>query len=82
LMPNPRIEFGGEPLACCVHAAAMKQIVSDGRRPVGTVALDDDTGLFEELVWCMPFDCGQHQTKAAAIEAIQRVSGVFSVWDM
>ena len=57
LMPKPRIEAGGEPLACCVHAAAMKQIVCDGRRPIGTVALDDDTGLFEGPVWCMPFDC-------------------------
>jgi hypothetical protein len=28
-------------------------------------------------------DCGQHQTKtAAAIGAILRISGVYSVWDM
>jgi hypothetical protein len=27
-------------------------------------------------------DCGQHQTKAAAIEAVLRISGVSSVWDM
>ena len=30
----------------------------------------------------MPFDCGQHQTKTAAIEAVLRISGVYSVWDM
>jgi hypothetical protein len=74
----------------------MKQIeiVSDGRSPVGTVTALD-SGLFEGMAWRMDcgvglplllgegrsIDCGAHRTKVAAVEAVLRATGVYSVWD-
>jgi hypothetical protein len=68
------------------------QLVSDGRRPVGTIALDPaglwrarcmDRGVVLPLLLGQEgIDCGQHRTKAAAVEAVLRVSGTYSVWDM
>jgi hypothetical protein len=60
----------------------MKQIVSDG---VGVVAHDDDTGLWFArctLLHAGFHNCGRHPTLVAAVEAVLRVSGEYSVWDM
>jgi hypothetical protein len=60
-------------------------IVFNGRCVVGTVAQDPATGMW--LARCTLLhagfhSCGQHESKAAAAEAVLRVSGVYSVWDM
>jgi hypothetical protein len=64
-------------------------LVSDGHGPVGTIAQDPATGLWQArqlyagvLAPLIEEDCGKHPTKAAAVEAVLRVSGVQSVWDM
>jgi hypothetical protein len=65
------------------------QIVTDGRELVGTVAQDPATGLWQArhlyagvLAPLIEEDCGKHRTKVAAVEAVLRVSGVHSAWDM
>jgi hypothetical protein len=69
-------------------------LVCDGRCVVGTVVQDPATGLFEGVAFAhigapviqgllgTSQDCGRHQTKVTAVEAVLRASGVFSVWDM
>jgi hypothetical protein len=60
-------------------------LVCDGRRLVGTVSLDDATGLWSArctLLHAGRHNCGRHPTLVAAAEAVLRVSGVSSVWDM
>jgi hypothetical protein len=65
------------------------EIISDGRQPVGTIAQDPATGMWQArhlyagvLAPLIESDCGRHETKAAAVEAVLSVSGVHSVWDM
>jgi hypothetical protein len=61
------------------------EIVTDGRRPVGTVAEVAGTGLWQArctLLHAGRHNCGRHPTKAAAVEAVLRATGVYSVWDV
>jgi hypothetical protein len=68
-------------------------LVSDGRRPVGTIDLDPASGLWRARCMCpragvlgpllnVEPDCGQHKSKVGAVEAILCATGVHSVWDM
>ena len=60
-------------------------IVFNGRCVVGTVAQDPATGMWLArctLLHAGAHNCGQHPTLVAAAEAILRISGVSSVWDM
>jgi hypothetical protein len=60
-------------------------IVSDGCRLVGTVAEDPATGMWFArctLLHAGAHNCGRHPTLVAAVEAVLRISGVHSVWDM
>jgi hypothetical protein len=60
------------------------EIISDGRRLVGTITLDPATGQWVArctLLHAGFHSCGKHPTKAAAVEAVLCISGELSVYD-
>lgn len=80
-LPTVMVGLGITPAPTMIDAS----LVSDGRRPVGTVAQDPATGLWSArctLLHAGFHGCGRHESKAAAVEAILHVSGVYGVWDM